>query len=215
MFQFPSSGKGRSKKFRDLITLKLLRTRFNSLQAGRGVQSEVCCLAGWLLCLFQFPSSGKGRSKVLINMDGLTPDEFQFPSSGKGRSKTQNVEFFCQIKQGFNSLQAGRGVQSLSYRISERWQYSQLFQFPSSGKGRSKFTQNVVFCQIKQEFQFPSSGKGRSKPGYVAKSAHYKGFNSLQAGRGVQRSLAETSPKSLRLCFNSLQAGRGVQSSNA
>ena len=113
---------------------------FNSLQAGRGVQSCTRnCFYGNSL-RFQFPSSGKGRSKGAKERRKEVRNEklFQFPSSGKGRSKND-----CHARKhpgdgrvGFNSLQAGRGVQSKKGKIMKK--FFARFQFPSSGKGRSK-----------------------------------------------------------------------------
>ena len=141
VFQFPSSGKGRSKKSNSKKGYCPRRKLFQFPSSGKGRSKSLSTvIRTGRRNSFQFPSSGKGRSKPIINfspqIQGLRM--FQFPSSGKGRSKglCQNATD-ARFYRGFNSLQAGRGVQR-EMKSRNRSTKATMFQFPSSGKGRSK-----------------------------------------------------------------------------
>ena len=185
---------------------------------------------------------------------------FQFPSSGKGHSKTLIKVSRVHRDSGFNSLQAGRGIQRGDLGILRGFHFlvsipfkregafkaaettmatmaTKRFQFPSSGKGHSKRRLRSSVTRQKL-FQFPSSGKGHSKmttARIFTTAMLVVSFNSLQAGRGIQRftqmnylrNFATVSipfkregafkekTKTVRTLrwrgFNSLQAGRGIQ----
>ena len=149
---------------------------FNSLQAGRGIQRAAATDSKDEGSEFQFPSSGKGHSKTTIfrrilmrnvsipfkregafKVEALEQREkalakkFQFPSSGKGHSKSGSHTITSTLKLCFNSLQAGRGIQS--ERMIERTEnvVVRVFQFPSSGKGHSK---DAVACIDNTRFLF-------------------------------------------------------------
>ena len=87
MFQFPSSGKGRSKPSprADDAVLPVVSIPFKREGAFKGTSFFNSLLGGSEK--FQFPSSGKGRSKSYTSSDKFVEKTFQFPSSGKGRSK--------------------------------------------------------------------------------------------------------------------------------
>ena len=142
-FQFPSSGKGHSKNFFKKKGVHSHEShRFNSLQAGRGIQSllhlrSVLPRRGTLQ--FQFPSSGKGHSKM--EEGELVPGDFvsvSIPFKREGAFKVSRLwdESLCnhvsipfkregafkgkktcrrtdRVYFRFNSLQAGRGIQSV------------------------------------------------------------------------------------------------------
>ncbi len=115
---------------------------------------------------------------------------FQFPSSGKVYSKKYHS------------------------RYSE-WQLS-VFQFPSSGKVYSKILETrLVGLESKETwFQFPSSGKVYSKTGCGDEDIDgQKSFNSLRAGKSIQRHLLFPEPVVVdgKMCFNSLRAGKSIQ----
>ena len=62
--------------------------RFNSLQAGKRIQSFLCSFSTPPLeMLFQFPSSGKADPKIPSSEDKDGAVKFQFPSSGKADPK--------------------------------------------------------------------------------------------------------------------------------
>ena len=90
---------------------------FNSLQAGRGVQSQNQ-LQQSLNCVkrVSIPFKREGVFKVTSRKRSpITIALFQFPSSGKGCSKKFTLITEAAIDACFNSLQAGRGVQSCLY----------------------------------------------------------------------------------------------------
>ena len=169
MFQFPSSGKGCSKDVWFFTLTEQQYKGFNSLQAGRGVQSKKMKLFV-ALTLVSIPFKREGvfkdtlfgtetrQSRPFVSIpfkrEGVFKENrvftflgtllfwFQFPSSGKGCSKIfSNIRSMTKrIILGFNSLQAGRGVQRLTRLCPTRDDVVWLFQFPSSGKGCSKRT---------------------------------------------------------------------------
>ena len=161
-FQFPSNGKGGSKKSKGKVSNGTLS--FNSLQTGKGGQSRNRRSGKTYREMFQFPSNGKGGSKlrtaIARNGERLTPvsipfkrergvkvkylinltrtiTPFQFPSNGKGGSKSEQQYLETVMNFGFNSLQTGKGGQSdIGRFIGSHRDYE--FQFPSNGKGGSK-----------------------------------------------------------------------------
>ena len=163
---------------------------------------------------FQFPSSGKVHPKR-YNMH-LTRNlgKFQFPSSGKVHPKREIARLPWGEYFRFNSLQAGRYIQS---RDHDEYNGLLLPSFNSLQAGRyiqSSSTSGLVDWLIAS-------------------------FNSLQAGRYIQRVLVSnfrvwfssvsipfkregtskgqvrrTCKQSSVSCFNSLQAGRYIQSSD-
>ena len=161
---------------------------FNSLRAGRGIQTGLI-VRFFSLEMFQFPTSGKGHSdkkpstapnfqkrKFQFPTSGkghsdmflmaVTPIlwlEFQFPTSGKGHSDPMMGSLHSPNRyDSFNSLRAGRGIQTRggSTRSARRRQLG--FQFPTSGKGHSDLC--LALLTIRGA----------------------KSFNSLRAGRGIQ-----------------------------
>ena len=110
---------------------------------------------------------------------------FQFPSSGKGCSKEKVFRI---------------------YTFPPHW-----FQFPSSGKGCSKFLGVTGPLTGRKMFQFPSSGKGCSKIGEHIELTDDQRVSIPFKREGVFKVVADTSEEERDECFNSLQAGRGVQ----
>ena len=88
--------------------------RFNSLQAGRHIQTQrVPCTEAGERGMFQFPSSGKAHSDKGESNANFSFELFQFPSSGKAHSdKTEDPNDPKSNPKGFNSLQAGRHIQT-------------------------------------------------------------------------------------------------------
>ena len=140
MFQFPSSGKAYSNRFRkrrvplrytlsfnSLQAGKPIQTnymprsympveiRFNSLQAGKPIQTSSTSITPSPQKLFQFPSSGKAYSNYTkLFQSGKWMLWFQFPSSGKAYSNLTSLmrTYKKLIRLCFNSLQAGKPIQT-------------------------------------------------------------------------------------------------------
>ena len=89
------------------------------------------------------------------------PVSIPFKREGAFKDSTRHGRVRFQIIR-FNSLQAGRGVQSVDVTVRGNLTVI-VFQFPSSGKGRSKNRTLRYWKHTEPSFQFPSSGKGRSK----------------------------------------------------
>ena len=187
---------------------------FHSLQAGRGIQRQT----------WRQTKTQKQAKKVSI------------PFKREGAFKVyQRGGVGLDILICFNSLQAGRGIQSI-YDFSDKISVTK-FQFPSSGKGHSKEKEEdlimfwwSVSIPFKREGAFKASWSNETARRSVC-------FNSLQAGRGIQRLVAISSSAMFTLTvsipfkregafkvrsnvmvddirnksFNSLQAGRGIQ----
>ena len=87
-----------------------------------------------------------------------------------------------------------------------------MFQFPSNGKGDSKFahrpqqagTERAVSIPFKRESGFKAERSREKQSG--------AGFNSLQTGKRIQRHWPMLGRRSAMPCFNSLQTGKGIQS---
>ena len=111
-------------------------------------------------------------------------------------------------KVSFNSLQTGKGMQSI--HDGDKIAVSSVFQFPSNGKGHAKCNVSGIWDEytdvsipFKRErackgigipllrpydwFQFPSNGKGHAKSIRIVRDSKLSRFNSLQTGKGMQR----------------------------
>ena len=91
--------------------------------------------------------------------------------------------------QSFNSLQTGRHIQSEIQSFFSCYCYCYEFQFPSNGKAYPKTNPIGQWLGITTD-----------------------GFNSLQTGRHIQRSLNAQTATTTMNSFNSLQTGRHIQS---
>ena len=112
--------------------------------------------------VFQFPSNGKGHAKRLISqlMFVIRRKKFQFPSNGKGHAKFKGIEYEDKFKDCFNSLQTGKGMQSVV--------------------GAPKPSMGISFNSLQ-------TGKGMQREEEVVAENDETGFNSLQTGKGMQR----------------------------
>ena len=113
-FQFPSNGKARANVIGKLFRLTLVAERFNSLQTGRHVRTELWENLSPVMSKFQFPSNGKARVNAATEVGteaALEAQEFQFPSNGKARVNANGTDGICRwMCESFNSLQTGRHV---------------------------------------------------------------------------------------------------------
>ena len=163
---------------------------FNSLQAGRGVQSIQLQGDIEMTIEFQFPSSGKGCSKLEAplgrEVTKVVLVSIPFKREGVFKAKDKVNQYRADAKS-FNSLQAGRGVQRMMLLI--RCKRLTLVSIPFKREGVFKGVETEKRPPAVCKFQFPSSGKGcskrRTKPQALLRWTDR--FNSLQAGRGVQR----------------------------
>ena len=133
-----------------------------------------------------FKREGTFRRTLEVALREIDVMMFQFPSNGKAHSDPHQARNGGRIDKGFNSLQTGRHIQTLTRK--ERLLFMlKKFQFPSNGKAHSDF---VLTASV---FAAPSC------------------FNSLQTGRHIQTNLTEFSQNALNSSFNSLQTGRHIQ----
>ena len=138
--------------------------------------------------------------------------KFQFPSNGKVYPKITQMGKRCSNKyKSFNSLQTGKCIQSIAWRIyrqvRERW-----FQFPSNGKVYPKNVFWYTDGRMEVLFQFPSNGKAYPKfsPSDPEYGSRFR-FNSLQTGKCIQSISRRVTRAGVRTCFNSLQTGKCIQ----
>ena len=82
---------------------------FNSLQTGKGFQSEANIDLVKSIALFQFPSNGKGVPKTGHIRWSVDEVKFQFPSNGKGVPKMAQIKN-AQIHTRFQFPSNGKGV---------------------------------------------------------------------------------------------------------
>ena len=140
----------------------LLLVSFDSLQAGKCSQSRLTCILGRLRlssfdslqagrCIqraakgeiaqyngeFRFPSNGKAYPKEEFKWTEpeLIDEQFRFLSSGKVYPKLSHRFPSVPHQRRFDSLQAGRRIQTFSKR--EAYFGSAEFRFPSTGKAQS------------------------------------------------------------------------------
>ena len=137
-FQFPSSGKADPKKGN---SRQARGPRYHvSIPFKRESGSKGIVVVAFLFIVkvqFQFPSSGKADPKLQTAARRINEDMFQFPSSGKADPKIKKSTDSAKIiNMGFNSLQAGKRIQSSGFIHREGPQPG--FQFPSSGKADPK-----------------------------------------------------------------------------
>ena len=142
-------------------------TCFNSLQTGKGVQTQESSSTVDRHLKFQFPSNGKGCS----DRDGepvtliVTEERFNSLQTGKG-VQTAPGTFLSQNETSwsFNSLQTGKGVQTALEIYGEALKQG-------------------VSIPFKRERVFRLSHQLHSST-----TAATNSFNSLQTGKGVQTS---------------------------
>ena len=186
--------------------------------------------------LVSIPFKREGICKVKW-VEEETEKAKSFNSLQAGRYMQRVVECLLlqAYHQGFNSLQAGRYMQSVTAEMNIMT--SSRFQFPSSGKVYAKrqcrmfsvlgsASVSIPFkregiCKVEGDgngiaiikgFNSLQAGRYMQRIRTIWRSNHSLGFNSLQAGRYMQRPGPELRPKSSGTSFNSLQAGRYMQS---
>ena len=147
MFQFPSNGKGGSKRLELTSPIAVRKPRsFNSLQTGKGV------------------------ARVVLELEISNLYRFNSLQTGKGVARLQfKVHLATDACSCFNSLQTGKGVAS-DYRV----RYLPLhlkFQFPSNGKRGSKFQARLGMDVSELGFNSLQTGKG------VASESRLVSFN--------------------------------------
>ena len=134
---------------------------FDSLRAGKCLQSDLHIGEGFNDDMFRFPLSGKVSPKqVLKDKNGSGGFTFRFPSSGKVSLK---------------------GLTPVRINATN----SKMFPFPSDGKAFANVTVKLQEQVIGFEFPFPCNGKALSDIDLVkiyADGSH-EGFHSLQMGK--------------------------------
>ena len=130
---------------------------FRRSRESAGCQSS----HGWT-CFNSLRAGGSFRPTIVLE-DTINLRGFQFPTSGKGHSDTKMRLSLRRIGLGFNSLRAGRDIQTINVSKISVSSPQEPFQFPTSGKGHSD---NPVIAErvlsVIKVFQFPTSGKGHS-----------------------------------------------------
>ena len=166
------------------------KTRFNSLQTGKCIQSVGCEMKSASPLSFNSLQTGKCIQRIEIFYGHVINQmhKFQFPSNGKVYPKSAGRWPHRQGDSGVSIPFKRESVSKAANTVGDMKANKDMFQFPSNGKVYPK-RYSIPDYGTPREFQFPSNGKVYPKtlvqcqPVAVPPSC----FNSLQTGKCIQR----------------------------
>ena len=186
-FQFPSNGKVYPKRDGQSCGTVQDRLRFNSLQTGKYIQSDVSIFKifdrNFVSIPFKRESISKGartlcrpnrslrfnslqtgkyiQSEIDVRSNADINIGFQFPSNGKVYPKEKKEAEKMKVIS-FNSLQTGKYIQSTEYRQTVD-NDNNGFQFPSNGKVYPKVLVTLFFIFTNHDVSIPFKRESISK----------------------------------------------------
>ena len=188
-----------------------IRTRFNSLRAGKCISRKLTRRLERVAVKFQFPPNGKVHFKYNFERDTFRLQwKFQFPPSGKVHFKRRSQSTLPRISICFNSLRAGKCISSQTAEtrpvlpprfnslragkcISSQTDPTQInrtngVSIPSERESAFQVSIELNTSRLAELFQFPPSGKVHFKSVVnVETLSKFVSFNSLRAGKCISR----------------------------